>query len=298
MARARNIKPGFFKNELLVEMPVFARLLFVGLWTLADREGRLEDRPKRIKLELFPYDADDVEAGLQSLEASKFIRRYQINSVEVIQIVNFLKHQTPHGTEKDSDLPDEEGALTVHERDAKGYVSGSKRTNNVNSPANNVASPLSNSARTVKAQGNNTLNPDSLNPDSLIHSVPKGTANKLALSPSEIIFGYGLPLLTNAGTSDKQARSFLGGLRKQHGDDAVVNALRDCLKEKPLQPLEWLAAVLPPAGVATKVKTFKERDAEIGRKRWEEMTGRIHPENQKHNVLQVVGANILEITND
>ena len=49
MARARNIKPGFFKNEFLAEMPCEVRLLFIGLWTLADREGRLEDRPKRIK---------------------------------------------------------------------------------------------------------------------------------------------------------------------------------------------------------------------------------------------------------
>ena len=68
--------------------------------------------------------------------------------------------------------------------------------------------------------------------------------------PDEIIFGYGVPLLTNAGTADKQARSFLGGLRKNYGDQAVIDKLRDCLKEKPLQPLEWLAAALPPKGRA------------------------------------------------
>jgi len=64
--------------------------------------------------------------------------------------------------------------------------------------------------------------------------------------PDEIIFGYGLPMLTTAGTTEKQARSFLGGLRKQHGDDALIAKLRDCAKAKPLQPLEWLAAALPP----------------------------------------------------
>lgn len=68
--------------------------------------------------------------------------------------------------------------------------------------------------------------------------------------PNEIIFGYGVPLLTNAGTAEKQARSFLGGLRKAHGDKALIDKLRECLREKPLQPLEWLAAALPPAGVA------------------------------------------------
>ena len=39
MSRSRNIKPGFFKNEHLAECQPLARLLFIGLWTLADREG-------------------------------------------------------------------------------------------------------------------------------------------------------------------------------------------------------------------------------------------------------------------
>ena len=62
MARARNIKPSFFTNEDLVELPFEDRLLFIGLWTLADREGRLEDRPKRIKMAVFPADNVDVDA--------------------------------------------------------------------------------------------------------------------------------------------------------------------------------------------------------------------------------------------
>ena len=70
------------------------------------------------------------------------------------------------------------------------------------------------------------------------------------MTPDEIIFGYGVPLLAGAGHAEKHARSFLGGLRKQHGDKAVVDALRDCLREKPLQPLDWLAAKLPPRATA------------------------------------------------
>jgi hypothetical protein len=82
------------------------------------------------------------------------------------------------------------------------------------------------------------------------HSVPKGTGGKppKLTDPKEIIFGYGLALLVNAGTPEKQARSFLGGLEKHHGADAVIDKLRDCAKAKPLQPLEWLAAALPPNG--------------------------------------------------
>ena len=69
-----------------------------------------------------------------------------------------------------------------------------------------------------------------------------------AMKPDEIIFGYGVPLLTSAGIAEKQARSFLGGLRKDHGDDLVIDRLRDCMRAKPLQPLEWLAKALPPSG--------------------------------------------------
>jgi len=65
----------------------------------------------------------------------------------------------------------------------------------------------------------------------------------------EIIFGYGVPLLVKAGSDEKHARSFLGGLRKQHGDPAVIDKLRACIRAKTLQPMDWLAAALPPPAV-------------------------------------------------
>lgn len=95
-----------------------------------------------------------------------------------------------------------------------------------------------------------------------IHSVPNGTGGKPPMTdPDEIIFGYGLALLTNAGTPEKQARSFLGGLRKHHGDAALVNKLRDCARAKPLQPLEWLAAALPPMGAGPKLNAQEALEA-------------------------------------
>lgn len=171
MARARNIKPGFFQNEILVELPIETRLLFIGLWTLADREGRIEDRPKRIKMALFPCDTFDPDACLDELHKSGFIVRYEVNGTKVIEIVNFLKHQTPHGTEKDSVLPDKEGNLTVHQRDKGGYVTGQKRINNVKTEPNNshppltpVNPPLVNAPDSPIHRFTDSPNPDSLNP--------------------------------------------------------------------------------------------------------------------------------------
>lgn len=102
MARARNLKPGFFKNEDLAECSLAARLCFAGLWTLADREGRLEDRPKRIKGELFPFDSFDVEPLLCELARHRFIVRYEVDGVRAIQIPKFSEHQAPHYSEKQS----------------------------------------------------------------------------------------------------------------------------------------------------------------------------------------------------
>jgi len=109
-----------------------------------------------------------------------------------------------------------------------------------------------------------------LTPSSSSSSTGKATgtdvpAGKPAMKPDEIIFGYGLPMLTNAGTAEKQARSFLGGLRKAHGDAVVIDKLRECMRAKPLQPLEWLAAALPPAGVKghSKQTQLESRNAAV-----------------------------------
>jgi len=104
MARARNIKPSFFANDQLGELPALARLLFIGLWGLADRKGKVEDRPKRIKAEVLPYDDCDVDVFLNLL-APEFIVRYNVDGISCIQILNFVKHQKPHPKEGESDLP-------------------------------------------------------------------------------------------------------------------------------------------------------------------------------------------------
>lgn len=112
MARSRNIKPGFFSNEILAECKPLTRLLFAGLWTIADREGRLEDRPRKIKAGILPYDNCNVDDLLEEL-ASKtdydgcpaFIIRYKLGNAGYIQILNFAQHQNPHIKEAESIIP-------------------------------------------------------------------------------------------------------------------------------------------------------------------------------------------------
>ncbi len=118
MARARNIKPGFFRNADLVELPFETRLLFIGLWTIADRAGRLEDRPKQIKMELFPADSMDCDALLGQLASIGMIERYQAGGARYLQVVNFGKHQNPHKDEKQSTIPPNNGAEDQAQRGA------------------------------------------------------------------------------------------------------------------------------------------------------------------------------------
>lgn len=105
MARCRNLKPSFFLNTELAKIEPLGRLLFAGLWCIADREGRIEDNFVKIKAQLLPYDTADVDQLLTLLHTSKFIIRYKKRSEKCIQIINFLKHQSPHIKEAKSTLP-------------------------------------------------------------------------------------------------------------------------------------------------------------------------------------------------
>lgn len=105
MARARNLKPSFFTNDILAEIDPLGRLLFQGLWCLSDREGRLEDRPKKIKAEILPYDSCDVDAFLNDLHENGFILRYSAEGKRFIQVLAFSKHQNPHVKEAQSTIP-------------------------------------------------------------------------------------------------------------------------------------------------------------------------------------------------
>lgn len=106
MARARNIKPSFFTNEIIGEADPLIGILFIGLWCLADREGRLEDRPRKIKAELIPYrDSVNTDEMISFLDQHGFILRYEVNGIKYIQILKFEQHQSPHHLEAPSKIP-------------------------------------------------------------------------------------------------------------------------------------------------------------------------------------------------
>lgn len=215
MARSRNIKPGFFTNEDLAELGFATRLLFAGLWTQADKSGRLEDRPKRLKMQLFPADTVDVDAMLQELHEAKMVVRYAINGVKYVCIPSWSKHQNPHHTEKASIIPDEDGVLTGKDQESSKSV-----------------------------QVTDVLIPDSLTliPDAL-PSVPNGTAAEAAELTKAELWSAGKSLLAEQGMPKAQCGSFVGKLCKDYGDEVVIDAVRATCVARPADAAEYLKAL-------------------------------------------------------
>jgi hypothetical protein len=107
MARARNIKPGFFTNEQLSDNCPLGRLFFIGLWTMADFKGDLEWKEKTLKIQILPWDNCDLKELAINLDKSGLIRFYSDGIKTYINIPNFEKHQNPHKNERDkgSEIP-------------------------------------------------------------------------------------------------------------------------------------------------------------------------------------------------
>lgn len=109
MARIRTVKPDLFRHEGLYEAEIQTglplRLAFIGLFTVADREGVFRWQPRQIKLDVMPYDNVDFSRVLDALATRHFIVRYACGTDEYGVIPTFRKHQVINNREKSSDFP-------------------------------------------------------------------------------------------------------------------------------------------------------------------------------------------------
>lgn len=110
MARIRTVKPELFRHHDLFtlekETGLPVRLAFIGLLTVADREGRFKWRPEEVKLDVLPYDHDiDFSRVLDALATRGFVKRYEVDGRFFGVITQFKAHQHINGRESDSRLP-------------------------------------------------------------------------------------------------------------------------------------------------------------------------------------------------
>lgn len=143
--RIRLLHPEFFSDETLCRLTDFSRLVFAGLWLIADREGRLADNVKMIDGLILPLDRRSSKRALDELTKAGRIRRYSTPDGPVIHIVNFLKHQHIHPREKPSKF------LGSDIGSASGPASGSDRDVNLPGPSATTSTSTSTSESTERA---------------------------------------------------------------------------------------------------------------------------------------------------
>ena len=113
MARRRMIHPKFWFSRHWTRVKKFrTRLLYIGIFSNADDEGRLIGLTPTLKSIIFPHDEISNKAILEDLEsliAEKMIRRYEVEGVPYIQVIKWHDHQSISHPQK-SVLPSYEQA--------------------------------------------------------------------------------------------------------------------------------------------------------------------------------------------
>ena len=115
--RIRTIKPEYFVHEGLFDLeretgfPI--RVAFAGLWCAADRRGRFKDEPRKLKVQILPYDDVDFSRVLDALSTRGFIVKHACSEGSFYVIPSFEKHQVINNRERESELPDPAGCQRV-----------------------------------------------------------------------------------------------------------------------------------------------------------------------------------------
>lgn len=102
MARIRTVKPEFFTSEDIISLSPFARLLYIGMWCEADREGRFAWKPNTLKLRYLPADNIEIYSLCDEIVAAGLVVTYGDG---LAFIPSFSKHQSINPREAASTFP-------------------------------------------------------------------------------------------------------------------------------------------------------------------------------------------------
>ena len=97
MAKIRSIKPSFWEDEKIGSLPVEARLLFIGTWSLADDNGVLRGSPAYLRSQIYPYDeavtAADVRRWISALVEGGMLVPFTYKGENYLVVRHFRNHQ-------------------------------------------------------------------------------------------------------------------------------------------------------------------------------------------------------------
>ena len=98
MARKRVVSPSFWTDEKIIQIPIQARLLFIGLLNHADDDGIFQESYLSIKVTVFPAD-EDITVGLledyvRTMVGLKLLEKGKDpKGVSLLRFTNWHDHQ-------------------------------------------------------------------------------------------------------------------------------------------------------------------------------------------------------------
>ncbi len=121
MARIRTVKPEFFRHEGLQDLEAahpgkYPMLVFEGIWTICDREGRFLWKPRSIKLDILPFLEFNMSETMDLLAQSGFIQKYEIEDNVYGEVLAWDRHQIVSRDEPPSEIPSNTGKFTPYFR--------------------------------------------------------------------------------------------------------------------------------------------------------------------------------------
>ena len=97
MARKRMLSPEIWESESFSSLSDFQKIVFIGLISLADDEGRGKANPSFIKSTLFPYDENrrvaEVKSALGQIARCTSTQFYNVNGSDYYLLTSWKKWQ-------------------------------------------------------------------------------------------------------------------------------------------------------------------------------------------------------------
>jgi len=226
MARIRSTFPEQWVDEEFVTGSPLARLLAIGVRNFADDNGVFEWKPLKLKMQILPADNCDMDELLQELLLTNQISRFEVEGKTYGIIRNFTKFQKPKSPKGYYPLPPEPLA--------NGYVTKHPTAYESSEPAPPIDSASSeqfpNLFGNSSSEGGGRGEKDSVSKDTDAEASPD--------DPVKVIFDTGVRILTDGGSTEKQARSLVGKWRKEVGDEKLATLLVQAPSKT--EPVAWL----------------------------------------------------------
>ncbi len=273
--RIRTIKPSFFTHEELYDaeketgLPI--RVAFAGLFTQADKEGRFEWRPRRLKTDILPYDDVDFSRVLDALATRGWVVKYACGSREFGVIPTWQEHQHVNNRERESELPPPpEPIETVDELTRAPRVDDACPTVQGNSEA--------------EREGEREVDSE---------PIGSGAPSAPAENPPDLksqIFGPCLAWLSRqTGKPVSKLRPMVGRWCSRYGDGGTLDGLVAAARASPVDPIAWIEGILngkaKPPGYGQRFSTSDLAKLLVDDERAEQGNGAAHGDPEPDHAL-------------